>query len=97
MEAYELPETPSHPYGPTANGPALGRLSKSGCRPKTVPCLNFNHLAKCARVDQLPFFHILGDGKLNPIAGLNIPIRRIPIKGGMTIPKKRDFWPWHKL
>ena len=49
MEAYELPETPSHPYGP-ANGPALGRLSKSGCRPKTLRCLNFNHSAKCARV-----------------------------------------------
>ena len=32
---------------------------------------------------------------INPIVGVYIPIIRIPIKGGMTIPKKRDFWPWH--
>ena len=32
------------------------------------------------------YFHIIGDGKLNPIVGVYIPIIRIPIKGGMTIP-----------
>ena len=30
--------------------------------------------------------YIIGDGKLNPIVGVYIPIIRIPIKGGMTIP-----------
>ena len=28
------------------------------------------------------YFHIIGDGKLNPIVGVYIPITRIPIKGG---------------
>ncbi len=32
------------------------------------------------------YFHIIGDGKINPIIGFCIPIVRIPIKGGMTIP-----------
>ena len=35
----------------------------------------------CDRVDQLPWhFHIIGDGKLNPIIRVYIPIIRIPIK-----------------
>ena len=38
------------------------------------------------------YFHIMGDGKLNPIVGVYIPIIRIPIKGGMSLsPTKRDF------
>ena len=36
-------------------------------------------------------FHIIGDGKLNPIVGVYIPIIRIPIKGGMTIPNIATF------
>ena len=32
-----------------------------------------------------------GDGKLNPIVGVYIPIIRIPIKGGMTIPNIAPF------
>ena len=34
------------------------------------------------------YFHMIEDGKLNPIVGVYIPIIRIPIKGGMTIPNK---------
>ncbi len=37
------------------------------------------------------YFNILGDGKLNPIVGVYIPIKRIPIKGGMTIPNIVTF------
>ena len=37
------------------------------------------------------YFHIIGDGKLNPIIGFFIPIIRIPIKGGMTIPNIVTF------
>ena len=37
------------------------------------------------------YFHIIGDGKLNPIVGVYIPIIRIPIKGGMTIPNIVTF------
>ena len=37
------------------------------------------------------YFHIIGDGKLNPIVGVYIPIIRIPIKGGMTIPNIATF------
>ena len=37
------------------------------------------------------YFHIIGDGKLNPIVGVYIPIIRIPIKGGMTIPNTATF------
>ena len=33
----------------------------------------------------------IGDGKLNPIVGVYIPIIRIPIKGGMTIPNIATF------
>ncbi len=32
------------------------------------------------------YFHIIGDKLINPIVGVYIPIIRIPIKGGMTIP-----------
>ena len=32
------------------------------------------------------YFHIIGDGKLNPIVGVYIPIITIPIKSEMTIP-----------
>ena len=38
-------------------------------------------------------FHIIGDGKLNPIVGVYIPIKRIPIKGGMTIPNTTSLDP----
>ena len=37
------------------------------------------------------YFHIRGDGKLNPIIGFYIPIIRIPFKGGMTIPNIATF------
>ena len=37
------------------------------------------------------YFHIIGDGKINPIVGVYIPIIRIPIKGGMTIPNIATF------
>ena len=37
------------------------------------------------------YFHIIGDGKLNPIIGFYIPIIRIPIKSGMTIPNIATF------
>ncbi len=37
------------------------------------------------------YFHIIGDGKLNPIVGVYIPIIRIPIEGGMTIPNIATF------
>ncbi len=37
------------------------------------------------------YFHIIGDGNINPIVGVYIPIIRIPIKGGMSLsPIKRD-------
>ena len=36
-------------------------------------------------------FHIIGDGKLNPIVGVYIPIIRIPIEGEMTIPNIATF------
>ena len=46
----------------------------------------------CARVDQLPWhFHITGDKPINPIVRVYIPIIRIPIKGGMTIPNIATF------
>ena len=32
------------------------------------------------------YFHIIGDKLINPMVGVYIPIIRIPIKGGMTIP-----------
>ena len=35
------------------------------------------------------YFHIIGDGKISPIVGVYIPIIRIPIKVGMTIPNIR--------
>ena len=35
------------------------------------------------------YFHIIGDELINPIVGVYIPIKSIPIKGGMSpIPKK---------
>ena len=34
---------------------------------------------------------LIGDGKINPIAGVYIPIIRIPVKGGMTIPNIATF------
>ncbi len=37
------------------------------------------------------YFHIVGDGKLNPIVGVYIPIIRIPIESGMTIPNIATF------
>ena len=41
---------------------------------------------------KLPWnFHIIGDGKINPIVGVYIPTIRIPIKGGMTIPNIATF------
>ena len=36
-------------------------------------------------------FHIIGDKVINPIVGVYIPIIRIPIKGGMTIPNIATF------
>ena len=53
----------------------------------------------CDRVDQLPWdFHIIGDGKLNPIVGIYIPIIRIPvIKGWMSLsPIQGVDRPWLK-
>ena len=32
------------------------------------------------------YFHIIGDGNLNPMVGVFIPIIGIPTKGGMTSP-----------
>ncbi len=41
-------------------------------------------------------FHIIGDGKLNPIVGAYIPITRIPpIKRWDDHPQYCDLWPWH--
>ena len=37
------------------------------------------------------YFRIIGDKLINPIVGVYIPIIRIPIKGGMTIPNIRSF------
>ena len=38
------------------------------------------------------YFNIIGDGRvINPIVGVYIPIKRIPIKGGMTIPNIATF------
>ena len=37
------------------------------------------------------YFHILGDGHQPKSAGVYIPIIRIPIKGGMTIPNIGTF------
>ena len=37
------------------------------------------------------YFHIIGNGKINPIVGVYIPIIRIPLKGGMTIPNIATF------
>ena len=37
--------------------------------------------------------HIIGDKLINPIVGVYIPIIRIPIKGGMTIPNTRSLDP----
>ena len=37
------------------------------------------------------YFHIVGDKLINPIVGVYIPIIRIPIKGGMTIPNIATF------
>ena len=49
----------------------------------------------CDRVDPTPiisyYFHIIGDKLINPIVGVYIPTRRIPIKGGMTIPNIATF------
>ena len=39
------------------------------------------------------YCHILGDKLINPIVGVYIPIIRIPIKGGMTIPNTMSFDP----
>ena len=35
------------------------------------------------------YFHTIGDKLINPIVGVYIPIIRIPIKGGMTVPQKK--------
>ena len=46
----------------------------------------------CNRVDQLHYFHIIGDAKNQPNSvGVYIPIIKIPIKGGMTIPNIATF------
>ncbi len=37
------------------------------------------------------YFHIIGDKLINLIIGVYMPIIRIPIKGGMTIPNIRSF------
>ncbi len=37
------------------------------------------------------YFHIIGDKLINPIVGVYIPIIRIPINGGMTIPNIATF------
>ena len=37
------------------------------------------------------YFNIIGDGKIKPIVGVYIPIIRIPIKVGMTIPNIRSL------
>ena len=37
------------------------------------------------------YFRIIGDKLINPIVGVYIPIIRIPIKGGMTIPNIATF------
>ena len=37
------------------------------------------------------YFHIIGDKLINPIVWVYIPIIRIPIKGGMTIPNIATF------
>ena len=37
------------------------------------------------------YFHIIGDGKLNPIVGVYIPIIRIPIKRWDDHPQYCDF------
>ena len=37
------------------------------------------------------YFHIIGDKLINPIIGFYIPIIRIPIKDGMTIPNRATF------
>ena len=37
------------------------------------------------------YFHLIRDKLINPIVGVYIPIIRIPIKGGMTIPNIETF------
>ena len=37
------------------------------------------------------YFHVIGDKLINPIVGVYIPIIRIPIKGGRTIPNIATF------
>ena len=38
------------------------------------------------------FLHTVGDKLINPIVGVYIPIIRIPIEGGMTIPNLGKTW-----
>ena len=45
----------------------------------------------CARAYQLPLFPYNRGKVINPIVGVYIPITRIPIKGGMTIPNIATF------
>ena len=45
----------------------------------------------CVRVDQLPLFPYIRDGHQPNSRGENIPIIRIPTKGGTTIPKIATF------
>ena len=73
----------------------LGRCSGSSSR--RVSSIDIFERIKLFQPSNVPgsinyfYFHIIGDGKLNPIVGVYIPIIRIPIKGGMTIPNIATF------
>ena len=40
------------------------------------------------------YFHIIGDGKLNPIVGVYMPIIRIPYQRWDDHPQYNEFGPW---
>ena len=51
---------------------------------------NYIYIYMCQGLNS-HYFHIIGDKLIYPIVGVYIPIIRIPIKGGMTIPNIATF------
>ena len=56
------------------------QMDATGMKALVLKSRVFGSFPICARVDPLPLFpyRIIGDGKLNPIVGVYIPIIRIP-------------------
>ena len=81
---------PKNPWPTDLTNKIILRLAKNQVFPRCFVFKLQDYICAIGSINS-HYFHIIGDKLINPIVGVYIPIIRIPIKGGMTIPNIVTF------